>query len=158
MSNQKLFVASTVLLITSAYIVISTSTAQAATSCEVSLEATDMMKFSITEMSVPKTCKEFTVNLKNTGSMKKEIMGHNLVISKDSDKDAVLQEGSKAGLVADYVKPKDERVVANTKVIGSGESASTKFAVSKLNATDKFSFYCSFPGHGFVMKGIVKLV
>jgi len=43
-------------------------------------------------------------------------------------------------------------------VIGGGEAATTKFAVKKLNAKDKFIFLCSFPGHAFGMKGVVKLV
>lgn len=90
--------------------------------------------------------------------MPKTIMGHNLVISKEADQAEVLQDGNKAGIAADYVKPKDARVVAFTKIIGGGETASTKFAVAKLNTTDKFTFYCSFPGHAFGMKGIVRLV
>jgi azurin len=85
-------------------------------------------------------------------------MGHNLVISKEGDKTAVLEDGSKAGLPSEYVKANDARVLAFTKIIGGGETATTKFAVTKLNAKDSYAFYCSFPGHAFMMKGAIKLV
>lgn len=158
MSDQKMLSVSTALLLASAYIFVSTMPAQAANSCELSLDSTDAMKFSVTEISVPKTCKDFAINLKHSGKMPKNIMGHNLVISKEADQAAVIADGNKAGTAADYVKAKDARVVAYTKIIGGGEAASTKFAVAKLNAIDKFTFYCSFPGHAFMMKGTVKLV
>ena len=116
------------------------------------------MTFSTKSIDVSKTCKEFTVNLKHVGKLPKAVMGHNLVISKESDKAAVLEDGSKAGLPSQYVKANDARVIAYTKIIGGGEKASTKFAVSKLNAKDAFTFYCSFPGHAMMMKGVVKLV
>lgn len=158
MSDKKLISISSALLLASAYIFISTMPAQAAGSCELNLDSTDMMKFSVAEVSVPKTCKDFTINLKHTGKMPKNIMGHNLVISKETDQAGVIEDGNKAGIAGDYVKAKDARVVAYTKIIGGGEETSTKFAVAKLNATDKFTFYCSFPGHAFGMKGVVKLI
>jgi azurin len=137
---------------------LATPKAQAAAACEITIESTDSMTFSTKSIDVSKTCKEFTINLKHVGKLPKTVMGHNLVISKESDKTAVLADGSKAGLPSDYVKANDARVIAFTKIIGGGESATTKFAVSKLNAKDAFEFYCSFPGHSFMMKGVVKLV
>ena len=109
-------------------------------------------------IDVPKTCKDFTLNLKAAGTMPKAVMGHNIVVSKESDQKAVLEDGSKAGIASEYVKAKDARVIVATKLIGGGESTSTKFAVSKLNAKDKYTFYCSFPGHSMMMKGVLKLV
>ncbi len=158
MSDKTLISISSALLLASAYIFVSTAPAQAASGCALNLDSADMMKFSVTEISVPKTCKDFTINLKHIGKMPKNIMGHNLVISKEADQAGVIEDGNKAGIAGDYVKAKDARVVAYTKIIGGGEAASTKFAVAKLNTTDKFTFYCSFPGHAFGMKGAVKLV
>lgn len=158
MSTQKLFITSAVLFAISASVLLATPKAQAAAACEITIESTDSMTFSTKSIDVSKTCKEFTINLKHVGKLPKTVMGHNLVISKDSDKAAVLEDGSKAGLPSDYVKAGDARVIASTKIIGGGETASTKFAVSKLNAKDTFDFYCSFPGHAFMMKGVVKLV
>ncbi|OZA04939.1 MAG: hypothetical protein B7X95_08425, partial [Methylophilaceae bacterium 17-44-8] len=50
--------------------------------CDVNVEATAAMAFNVKEIAVPKTCKEITLNLKNTGTMAKAVMGHNVVISK----------------------------------------------------------------------------
>ncbi len=158
MTTKKLFTASIILFLLSAYILMGSPKAQAAGACEITVDATDVMTFSTKSIDVSKTCKDFTINLKHIGKLPKNIMGHNLVISKESDKPAVLEDGSKAGLTNEYVKANDARVVAYTKIIGGGETASTKFAVNKLNTKDGFAFYCSFPGHAFGMKGVVKLV
>ena len=90
--------------------------------------------------------------------MAKAVMGHNLVVSKAADQQAVVDDGNKAGLAGNYVKANDARVVVATKVIGGGENTSSKFSVSKLNAKDAYTFYCSFPGHSMIMKGTLKLV
>ncbi|WP_020168326.1 MULTISPECIES: azurin [Methylotenera] len=158
MTTQKILSTSVVLFAVSASILLATSQAQAAAACEITVDATDAMAFSTKSIDVSKTCKEFTINLKHVGKLPKNVMGHNLVISKEADKAGVLADGSKAGLPSDYVKASDARVIAATTIIGGGETASTKFAVSKLNAKDAFEFYCSFPGHAFMMKGVVKLV
>jgi azurin len=132
--------------------------AQAADKCDVSVDATDQMTFSVKEIAVPKACKSFTINLKHAGAMKKTIMGHNLVVSKQADEQGVLQDGSKAGAAQSYVKPQDPRVVAATTVIGGGETASTSFAPSHLDAAGNYVFFCSFPGHAALMKGTLKLI
>lgn len=126
--------------------------------CDVNVEATAAMAFNVKEIAVPKTCKEITLNLKNTGTMAKAVMGHNLVISKTADMQAVVTDGMSAGLASQYVKPKDARVIGHTSVIGGGESTSVKIKLAKLKTTDAYSFFCSFPGHSGVMKGVFKLV
>ena len=70
----------------------------------------------------------------------------------------MITDGGTAGAASNYVKAKDARVVANTVVIGGGESASVKFKVKKLSAKEKYVFFCSFLGHGAIMKGVVNLV
>lgn len=126
--------------------------------CDVNVEATAAMAFSVKEIAVPKTCKEITLNLKNTGSMAKAVMGHNLVISKTADMQAVVADGMAAGLDNNYVKPKDARVLGHTVVIGGGESTSVKIKLASVKAKEAYSFFCSFPGHSGVMKGVFKLV
>lgn len=129
-----------------------------AAGCEVNLEVTTAMAYTTKSIDVPKTCKDFTINLKADGTMPKAVMGHNVVITKTADEQAVLDDGSKAGVAGNYVKAKDARVVAATNLVGGGEATSTKFAVSKLNAKDSYVFFCSFPGHAMMMKGVLKLV
>ncbi len=129
-----------------------------AAACDTTIEVTPAMAFTAKTIDVPKTCKTFTINLKAQGTMSKTVMGHNLVITKEADKNAVNTDGGTAGAANNYVKAKDKRIVAYTNVIGGGESTSTKFDVKKLSAKDNYVFFCSFPGHAGIMKGAVKLV
>ena len=111
----------------------------------------------MSEMSVPASCSEYTVTLKHTGTLPKEVMGHNWVLSKTADAQAIAGDGVGAGLAADYLKAGDERVLAKTKVIGGGEETSVTFDVSKLSASEAYTFFCSFPGHIGVMKGTLSV-
>ena len=132
--------------------------AYAAPACDANIEVTTAMAYTVKAIDVPKTCKTFTVNLKAQGTMAKTVMGHNLVITKTEDKEAVNTDGGTAGATNNYIKDKDARVVAHTNVIGGGEAASTKFDVKKLNAKNSYVFFCSFPGHAGIMKGVVNLI
>ncbi|MCW5620158.1 MAG: azurin [Burkholderiales bacterium] len=128
-----------------------------AAQCELEIESNDAMQFNKTSMAVPASCKQFTVKLKHVGKLAKAMMGHNWVLSKTSDMQAVVADGISAGLDKDYVKPGDARVIAHTKVIGGGESDSVTFATSKLKADEAYTFFCSFPGHAAIMKGMLTL-
>ena len=132
--------------------------ANAAAACDLNVEVTEAMAYTVKNIDVPKTCKTFTVNLKAQGTMAKTVMGHNIVITKEADKEGVVEDGGTAGAAGNYVKAKDARVVAASNVIGGGESTSIKFKVKKLNAKEAYVFFCSFPGHSAIMKGVVNLV
>ncbi|MFC3339624.1 azurin [Paracandidimonas soli] len=125
--------------------------------CDVTVESNDAMQFNTKEIVVDKSCKEFTVNLKHVGKLPKASMGHNWVLTKDSDFQGAANEGVAAGAANDYVKPNDARVIAHTKLIGGGEADSVTFDVSKLEAGQGYTFFCSFPGHWAIMKGSLKL-
>ena len=134
------------------------STPLLAAECAVDVESTDQMSFNTQAISVSKSCKTFTVNLKHTGSLPKTAMGHNWVLSKTADMPGVATDGISAGPDASYLKAGDERVIAYTDLIGGGESTSVTFDVSKLAAGEDYSFFCSFPGHYSLMKGSLALV
>lgn len=134
------------------------STPLLAAECSVDVESTDQMTFNTQAISVSKSCKTFTVNLKHTGSLPKTAMGHNWVLSKTADMPGVATDGISAGPDASYLKAGDERVIAHTDLIGGGESTSVTFDVSKLAAGEDYSFFCSFPGHYSLMKGSLALV
>lgn len=134
------------------------STPLFAAECSVDVESTDQMTYNTQAISISKSCKTFTVNLKHTGSLPKTAMGHNLVLSKTADMPGIATDGIGAGPDAAYVKAGDGRVIAHTGLIGGGESTSVTFDVSKLAAGEDYSFFCSFPGHYALMKGSVKLV
>ncbi|HWK75792.1 MAG TPA: azurin [Povalibacter sp.] len=121
--------------------------------CSVEIQGNDAMKFDKTSIEVPKTCQEFKVTLKHVGKLPKAAMGHNWVLTKPADMDAVAKDGIAATVSNDYIKPGDTRVIAHTKVIGGGETTDVTVPVAKLNAGETYEFFCSFPGHSALMKG-----
>ncbi|KAF7598948.1 MAG: azurin [Candidatus Dactylopiibacterium carminicum] len=125
--------------------------------CEAEIEGNDAMQFNLKTMSVPASCKQFTVKLKHVGKLPKTAMGHNWVLVKTADLDGVDKDGIMAGPANNYIKPGDTRVIAHTKLIGGGESDSLKFDVAKLKASESYTFFCSFPGHVAIMKGTLTL-
>lgn len=134
------------------------SSAYAADTCSVSLEGNDAMKFNTANIDVPKSCANFTINLKHAGKMAKNIMGHNVVVAKTADMAGIDSDGMKAGLAADYIKAGDTRVIAHSKVVGGGEATSISIPVARLSAAAApLSFFCSFPGHASMMKGTLTL-
>lgn len=129
-----------------------------AAECSVDIAGNDQMQFDKKEITVSKSCKQFTVNLKHPGTLAKNVMGHNWVLTKQADMQGAVNDGMAAGLDNNYVKKDDARVIAHTKVIGGGETDSVTFDVSKLAAGQDYSYFCSFPGHFALMKGVLKLV
>jgi azurin len=128
-----------------------------AAECSVDVDSTDQMTFSTKAIEIDKSCKEFTVNLKHSGSLPKNVMGHNLVISKEADMQPIATDGLSAGIDKQYLKEGDARIIAHTKIIGAGETDSLKIDVSKLDPAEKYGFFCSFPGHISMMKGAITL-
>lgn len=122
----------------------------AAGECAFNLEGNDAMQFNVKNIDVPKSCTEFTINLKHTGKMPAAAMGHNVVIAKTSDINGVAGDG--AAVQPDHVKAGDTRVIAHSGMVGGGEATSVKFEVSKI-ADGGFSFFCTFPGHSAMMQG-----
>ena len=125
--------------------------------CSFDIEVGDNLQFSMEAISVSVSCKDITVNLRHIGNMPVSAMGHNWVLTKDSDSAEVATDGADAGMDNDYVKPEDARVIAYTPLIGGGESTSITFSFDKLDSSSEYIFFCSFPGHSFVMRGVLKL-
>lgn len=125
------------------------------TDCAIEIEGNDLMQFNVGSIAVPASCNEFKITLKHVGTMPVAAMGHNLVIAKASDVQAVNTDGLAAGADADYVKPGDARIVAHTELIGGGQTTSVSFPVSKIQGDGPYEFFCSFPGHAALMKGTI---
>jgi len=124
-----------------------------ADSCAVTVAANDAMQYDTKAITVGKDCKKFTVTLTHSGKLAKNVMGHNWVLSKTEDAQAIATDGVSAGVDKDYLKPGDARIIAHTKLIGSGESTSVDLPLDKITKGGNYTFFCSFPGHIALMKG-----
>jgi azurin len=129
-----------------------TGTALADT-CNLSLDATDSMQFSTKRLEIPIGCTEATVTLHHIGKLPVTSMGHNWVLTRKSDLNAVAAAGTAAGAGKGYLPAGDARVIAATRLIGGGEVASVTFSVANLKPLEEYGYFCSFPGHATVMRG-----
>ncbi|MBB1627151.1 azurin [Achromobacter sp. UMC71] len=131
--------------------------ATAPAACAIDVEGQPGKKFEPNHIVVPSTCKDFTVRLIHTGKNSKEKAGHNWVLTKTEDIDAVMVDGIKAGVAHEFLAPGDARVLAKTPMLGGGETATVTFPVSRLAAGQSYTFYCSFPAHAQHMRGTLTL-
>jgi azurin len=104
---------------------------------------------------VPASCAQFTINLKHVGAMAVTVMGHNVVVAKEADMAGIAADGMAAA--PEHVKDGDARVIAHTRMIGGGESASVTFDVARIKDGGPYKFFCSFPGHMALMQGSLQV-
>lgn len=123
--------------------------------CATTIEGNDAMQYNADSITVPASCAQFTINLKHAGQMPVTAMGHNLVVAKEADMAGIAADGMT--VTPEHVKADDARVIAHTKMIGGGETASVTFDVAKLKDGGPFKFFCSFPGHLALMQGSLQV-
>lgn len=125
--------------------------------CSTTIEGNDALQFSVGSITVPSSCTEFTINLRHTGQMPIAAMGHNVVIAKAADRQAIASAGQAAGVDGGYVPAGDDRVIAHSDMIGGGGATSVTFPVSAIQGDGPYEFFCSFPGHWAVMRGSIQV-
>ena len=138
------------------FLMFATPAAAADKVCKVELTANDQMQYSMKDISVPADCTQVQLTLKHIGTLPKEAMGHNWVLVKKADLEAVANAGLTAGPANSYVTPGDKRVIAHTKTIGGGQSDTITFPTAGL-AGQSLVFLCTFPGHNALMRGTFKV-
>lgn len=128
---------------------------EVAEECQLTIDSTDQMQYDKSEMSVPASCETVSLTLTHSGTMAKNVMGHNWVLAPSDAYQEIASAGMQAGLDNNYL-PDDDRIVAATDVIGGGESTQITFSTEGLDDKD-LTFFCSFPGHSSIMKGSFSL-
>ena len=123
--------------------------------CATTIEGNDAMQYNADSITIPASCSQFTVNLKHVGKLAVNVMGHNFVVAKEADMAGINADGM--AVAPEHLKDGDARVVAHTKMIGGGESASVTFDVAKLKDGGPYKFFCSFPGHFALMQGSLQV-
>lgn len=125
---------------------------------EVKIEGTDQMTYSIDEFSV-KPGQMVRLTLEHVGNLPADAMGHNVVIiEQGEDYMEFTADASEAGgtLDNDYLPASvRDRVIAFTKMIGGGETATVEFKAPEKPG--EYPFLCTFPGHASQMNGIMEV-
>ncbi|MCY4265294.1 MAG: azurin [Gammaproteobacteria bacterium] len=122
--------------------------------CTIEMNVNDSIMFPETELSISKSeCSEVGINLNHGGSLPKMGGGHNWILTLSQDADATAQDGMMALIENQFIKPGDERVIAATDLIGGGESTSVTFSTENLEIDAVYTYFCSFPGHSYTMRG-----
>ncbi|AVQ08154.1 TPA: azurin [Xanthomonas vasicola pv. zeae] len=124
-----------------------------ARTCAVTITGNDQMKFDQSGIKLAPDCTLVELTLKHSGKMDATVMGHNWVLTKSADFQAVANAGVRSTIADSYLPKADARVIAHTKVIGGGDSTTVSFPTSKLRKGGDYTFFCSFPGHWAMMKG-----
>ncbi|CAN7550743.1 azurin [Pseudoxanthomonas sp. LjRoot143] len=123
--------------------------------CAVTIEATDMMSFNLKTIRVPGDCAQLRVVLQHVGRMPAQAMGHNWVLTETRHHREVGLAGGRMKLADDFLPRNDARVLAHTPVIGGGQTTEVVFPTSRLRKGGDYTFFCSFPGHWNMMKGVL---
>jgi azurin len=124
-----------------------------ADTCGITIEANDMMRYNVHELSVPASCPDIEVTLKHSGKLEAKVMGHDWVLARTSDVSAIVNAGMAAGLAHGYLPANDRRIIASTRVVGGGESTTIKFSSGVLEEGASYTFFCTAPGHATLMRG-----
>ncbi len=123
------------------------------TLCKLQISGNDLMQYDKKDLTASPACSQIEVTLKHVGKLPASAMGHNWVLVKSSDLSAVANAGAAAGFGNNYLEPGDPRVIAATRIVGGGQSATVRFAASKLVKGDSYMYLCTFPGHNALMRG-----
>jgi azurin len=127
--------------------------AQAAKLCKLQISGNDQIQYDKKQLKIAADCTQVELTLTHAGKLPAASMGHDWVLVKADDLTAVANDGLAAGIANNYVKKDDPRVIAHTKVVGGGESASVTFATSLLKKGQSYKYECTFPGHNGLMNG-----
>lgn len=116
---------------------------------EITIEGNDQMRFNKDEIRV-KAGQTVRLTLKHVGKMDKAAMGHNWVLLTQGTDIPEFGGAAVSAKDNDYIPEGTDKVIAHTKMIGGGETATVEFEVPEKGTYD---FICSFPGHYSLMKG-----
>lgn len=126
---------------------------QAEQRCSTEIRSSDQMTYDKSEIRAPRSCASFTLTLVHPGTLPREVMGHNWVLSRAGDLQSIAADGSRGGPEHDYLEPGDSRVLATTRLIAGGERDSVTFETARLIAHQDYRLFCSVPFHATLMQG-----
>lgn len=124
-----------------------------AANCQVNIEANDLMQFNARALQIDGGCAEVVVSLRHVGTQAAHVLGHDWVLARTTDVNALVNAGLAAGFDKGYLPAGDPRVIAATKIVGGGETTTISFSTANLVPGGNYTFFCSYPGHIALMRG-----
>ncbi len=117
---------------------------------ELSIDATDDMKYSTNVLEVP-AGSHVKLTLNNIGKMPKESMGHNWTLLGQAADLVAYATASMKAVDNDYQAPElYSDPIIYTKILGPGESQTIEFDAPTPGT---YKYICTFPGHYASMQG-----
>lgn len=116
---------------------------------EIRLTANDQMRFDKNEIRV-KAGQTVRLTLEHVGQMQKNVMGHNFVLLEEGTDISKFGQAAASAENNDYIPQNSDQVIANTRMLGGGETDTIEFQAPEAGTYD---FICSFPGHYSLMQG-----
>lgn len=113
---------------------------------------TALLKFSVQQFTV-KAGQKVELTLDNV-----DLMQHNLLLVSPGAADEVAQQAIELGdkgLKMEYI-PENKKILHATRLLDSKKKETLKFDAPK--EPGDYQYVCTFPGHGPVMRGIMKVV
>ncbi|MDX2013695.1 MAG: azurin [Myxococcaceae bacterium] len=120
---------------------------------EVTITASDAMQYDKLEISA-KAGQKIKLTLKHGGTLAKNVMGHNFVLLKAGTDLTKFTAAAATSAATDYIPADKSDIIANTGLVGGGESTTIEFTAP---AAGTYDYICSYPGHYAVMKGKLKV-
>lgn len=121
--------------------------------CKIDISGSDMMKFDTKEINIEKDCEKFTINLKHSGNLPVNAMGHNIVILESKNLQKVISKINMSHGIEKGFMPEMVEVLFKSKMIGGGQETTLELDPKVFNREKEYIFICSFPGHFALMKG-----
>jgi azurin len=109
----------------------------------------ERLMYDVKELNV-KAGKKIKLTFANT-----DVMPHNLLVTKPGKADAVMNAAivmGAAGFEKGFI-PTGDDVLHHTKLLDMGKEEVLEFT---LPTAGDYPFVCSFPGHGIIMRGVLK--
>jgi azurin len=128
-----------------------------AENCRLAVDANDLIQFNARVLQVDARCAEVELTLHHVGTQQAHVLGHDWVLSRTADVSALANAGMAAGFDKGYLPPGDKRIIAATRIVGGGESATIVFSTANLQPGGDYSYFCSYPGHTMLMRGRFQL-
>jgi len=115
------------------------------------LTGDDFMKFNKKEIKV-KAGQKVKLTLRHVGKMNIKIMGHNVVILKKGVDLVAFAAKAAAANDNQYIPKDSQDIIAYTDLIGGGTTTTIEFDAPEAGT---YEFFCSFPGHYAMMRGVL---